>query len=87
MRPICPTMDQLRYISQGVKQQGDKLSPLLSGLVFNALLLALKETGGGHRAISGFGTGSLMIWLLLPNQRQAGSDFFLWLPTSAPGLG
>ena len=32
---------------------GDKSSPLLFGLVFNALLLALKATGVGHLTISG----------------------------------
>ena len=39
-------------LSRGQKQ-GDKSSPLLFGLVFNALLLALKATGVGHRTISG----------------------------------
>jgi hypothetical protein len=39
-------------LSQGQKQ-GDKLSPLLFDLIFNALLLALKATGVGHRIISG----------------------------------
>jgi hypothetical protein len=36
------------------QKQGDKSSPLLFGLVFNALLLALKASGVGHRTISGF---------------------------------
>ena len=35
------------------QKQGDKSSPLLFGLVFNALLLALKATGVGHRTMSG----------------------------------
>ncbi len=35
------------------KKQGDISSPLLFGLVFNALLLALKAVGVGHRTISG----------------------------------
>ena len=39
-------------LSRGQKQ-GDKSSPLLFGLVFNALLLALKASGVGHRTISG----------------------------------
>ncbi len=39
-------------MSRGQKQ-GDKSSPLLSGLVFNTLLLALKATGVGHRTITG----------------------------------
>ena len=39
-------------LSRGQKQ-GDKSSPLLFGLVFNALLLALKATGVGHRTVSG----------------------------------
>ncbi len=39
-------------LSRGQKQ-GDKSSPLLFGLIFNALLLALKATGVGHRPISG----------------------------------
>ena len=39
-------------LSRGQKQ-GDKSSPLLFGLVFNALLLALKATGVGHRTITG----------------------------------
>jgi ribonuclease HI len=39
-------------LSRGQKQ-GDKSSPLLFGLIFNALLLALKATGVGHRTISG----------------------------------
>jgi len=39
-------------LSRGQKQ-GDKSSPLLFGLIFNALLLALKATGVGHRTVSG----------------------------------
>jgi ribonuclease HI len=39
-------------LSRGQKQ-GDKSSPLLFDLIFNALLLALKATGVGHRTISG----------------------------------
>jgi hypothetical protein len=39
-------------LSRGQKQ-GDKSSPLLFGLFFNALLLALTATGVGHRTISG----------------------------------
>jgi len=39
-------------LSRGQKQ-GDKSSPLLFGLVFNALLLALKATGVGHRTVTG----------------------------------
>ena len=35
------------------KKQGDKPSPLLFGLIFNALLLALRATGVGHNTISG----------------------------------
>jgi hypothetical protein len=35
------------------KKQGDISSPLLFGLIFNALLLALKAVGVGHRTISG----------------------------------
>ena len=47
--PIC--------LERGQKQ-GDKLSPLLFGLIFNALLLALKATNIGHRTISGLRTPS-----------------------------
>ena len=43
------------YLTRGTKQ-GDKLSPLLFGLIFNALLLALKTTGVGHRTITGLRT-------------------------------
>ena len=39
-------------LSRG-KKQGDKLSPLLFNLLFNALLLALKATGIGHRTVTG----------------------------------
>ncbi len=35
------------------QKQGDKSSPLLFGLVFNALLLAQKATGVGHSTITG----------------------------------
>ena len=40
------------YLKHGQKQ-GDKLFPLLFGLIFNALLLALKATNIGHRTITG----------------------------------
>ena len=40
------------YLTRGQKQ-GDKLSPLLFNLIFNALLLALKATGIGHRIVTG----------------------------------
>ena len=40
------------------QKQGDKLSPLLFGLIFNALLLALKATNIGHRTITGLRTPS-----------------------------
>ena len=41
-------------LSRGQKHgPGDKSSTLLFGLVFNALLLALKATGVGHRTITG----------------------------------
>ena len=43
------------FLSRG-KKQGDKLSPLLFSLVFNALLLALKAAGVGHRIITGLRT-------------------------------
>jgi len=39
-------------LSRGQKQ-GDKSSPLLFGLIFNALLLALRATGVGCRTVSG----------------------------------
>ena len=39
-------------LTRGAKQ-GDKLSPLLFSLVFNALLLALKKAGVGHRTVQG----------------------------------
>jgi len=42
-------------LSRG-KKQGDKLSPLLFSLVFNALLLALRAAGVGHRIITGLRT-------------------------------
>jgi hypothetical protein len=44
-------------LTRGTKQ-GDKLSPLLFSLVFNALLLALKETGVGYRTIQGLRSSS-----------------------------
>jgi ribonuclease HI len=74
-------------LSRGQKQ-GDKSSPLLFGLVFNALLLALKATGVGHRTVSGLrapargfaddlvivtGSGADMSRLL-----QVVSDFCAW---------
>ena len=74
-------------LSRGQKQ-GDKSSPLLFGLVFNALLLALKATGVGHRTISGLrapargfaddlaivaGSGADMVRLL-----AVVSDFCAW---------
>ncbi len=37
-------------------KQGDKLSPLLFGLIFNSLLLALRATGVAHRTVSGLRT-------------------------------
>ena len=37
-------------------KQGDELSPLLFGLICNALQLALKTTGVGHRTITGLRT-------------------------------
>ena len=40
------------YLTRGQKQ-GDKLSPLLFNLIFNALLIALKATGIGHRTVTG----------------------------------
>ena len=40
------------FLTRGQKQ-GDKLSPLLFNLIFNALLLALKATGIGHRTVTG----------------------------------
>ena len=40
-------------------KQGDKLSPLLFGILFNALLLELKVTGVGHRTISNLRTSLL----------------------------
>ena len=44
-------------LTRGTKQ-GDKLSPLLFSLVFNALLLALKKTGVGYRTIQGLRSSS-----------------------------
>jgi hypothetical protein len=44
-------------LQRGTKQ-GDKLSPLLFSLVFNALLLALKQSGVGHRTIQGIRASS-----------------------------
>ncbi len=37
-------------------EKGDKLSPLLFGLIFNCLLLALRASGVAHRTISGLST-------------------------------
>jgi hypothetical protein len=45
------------------QKQGDKSSPLLFDLVFNALLLALKATGVGHHTIT---------WLRAPARGFAG---------------
>jgi hypothetical protein len=42
-------------LTRGTKQ-GDKLSPLLFGLIFNCLLLALRASGVAHRTISGLRT-------------------------------
>jgi hypothetical protein len=42
-------------LTRGTKQ-GDKLSPLLFGLIFNSLLLALRATGVAHRTVSGLRT-------------------------------
>ena len=42
-------------MTRGTKQ-GDKLSPLLFGLIFNCLLLALRASGVAHRTISGLRT-------------------------------
>ncbi len=39
-------------LTRGTKQ-GDKLSPLLFGFIFNSLLLALRATGVAHRTVSG----------------------------------
>ena len=40
------------YLTRGTKQ-GDILSPLLFGLIFNALLIGLRQSGVGHRTITG----------------------------------
>ena len=45
------------FLKRGLKQ-GDRLPPLLFGLIFNALLLALKATGIGHRTITGLRTSA-----------------------------
>ena len=42
-------------LTRGTKQ-GDKLSPLLFGIIFNCLLLALRATGVAHRTVSGLRT-------------------------------
>jgi hypothetical protein len=42
-------------LTRGTKL-GDKLSPLLFGLIFNSLLLALRATGVAHRTVSGLRT-------------------------------
>ena len=42
-------------LTRGTKQ-GDKLSPLLFGLIFNCLLLALRASGVAHRTVSGLRT-------------------------------
>ncbi len=42
-------------LTRGTKQ-GDKLSPLLFGIIFNFLLLALRASGVAHRTISGLRT-------------------------------
>ena len=59
-------------LTRGTKQ-GDKLSPLLFGLVFNALLLALKKTGVGHRTVQG----------LKPSSKGFADDLALCTGTAA----
>jgi hypothetical protein len=44
---------RLKWVLSRGQKQGDKSSSLLFGLIFNALLLALKATGVGHSIVSG----------------------------------
>ena len=70
------------------KKQGDKSSPLLFDLVFNALLLALKATRIGHSTMSGLRTPSkgfaddLVITTKTPagmsHLQQVIADFCTW---------
>jgi hypothetical protein len=48
------------FLSRGQKL-GDKSSPLLFGLIFNALLLAIRATGVGYRTVSGLQTPHLRV--------------------------
>ena len=60
------------FLKRGTKQ-GDILSPLLFGLIFNALLTGLRQSGVGHSTISG----------LRPASRGFADD--LALCTATPG--
>ena len=46
-----------RQLQRGTKQ-GDQLSPLLFGLIFNAHFLALKAADIGHRIVTGLQTSA-----------------------------
>jgi hypothetical protein len=54
-KQTCPTAGQLKLSSRGAKNRATLANrpPLLFGLIFNALLLALWATGVGCRTVSG----------------------------------
>ena len=53
MRPTCHMAGRTPvFLTRGTKQ-GDILSPLLFNLVFNALLIGLRQSGVGFRTVRG----------------------------------
>ena len=79
------------YRERGQKQ-GDKLSPPLLGLIFNALLLAPKATDIGLRTITGLRTLSrgfaddlTLVACSALGKQVTCRDSCVWCPTSASG--
>ncbi len=78
---------RLRWSLSRGQKQGDKSSPLLFSLIFNALLLALKATGVGHRTIglrapaSGFADDLVLVTRSAADMSrllQVVADFCTW---------